>query len=1217
MDDYDLQSLISADVDETFDQLVCRVSAQLELGREISLAELQQLAPEHAMRLLEILPTLKEMALLRPSSPTTASKKWGAADELVNGVLGDFRIQREVGLGGMGVVYEAEQISLNRRVAIKILPFASVLDPRRMQRFQNEARAAASLHHPHIVPVFSVGCERGVHFYAMQFIDGQSLERVVQARRRDRQGPTAAKINADGLSPAPTRGTPPSASNAYSNAYSNEASLEVSLGITPSRQSSAAPETVPMAKGSTERSKPNSSWTFAVAETISNVADAVHHAHQAGVVHRDIKPANLMFDAGGKIWLTDFGLAHIESNETLTVSGDLLGTLRYMSPEQAGGQACLVDFRSDIYSLGVTLYELLTLEPAFPSGDRKLLLHDILYREPPSIRKLDHILPVELEIIVAKAMAKEASERYSSAFELAADLRRFLKNEPILARQPSYWQRGLKWCQRHIAVVTIISATAVLLCLTAAVTSVLLWNQSQKLSTALYKAEQSKRAAETMQGRAELAREQEVQARQRAVKRAAEAKAILGFLEENILAASRPEGIEGGQGREISLRAAIDQALPFIGQKFRDQPEVEIDLRRVLGVSYQHLGEYETAREQFRLAYELALKHLGAAHVTTLGSLVNLGIAEKDSGDFAAAEQVLNQAWEQLQLEFPKHAYTENCLASRAGLDMVQGRHAQAAEKYESVLATHRDRLGMDHSKTRFTQMNLALVYTDLGRYHEAEAMLQQVVVVQNKEYSTGHPQTWRALSALATVEAKLRKFESATKIRRQLLQEQQHVLGDDHITTLGTRVNLAMVLEDQQQVAEAESLLENAIPTLKEKYSQHEFTLNGMNALASVLKAKGALDEATEVYQETLTLSNELRGPDHVFTLGVRVNLANCWLQAGQPQRAISTYRQVLRKLKENHPDHEFTQVALLCLSQAHMNLGQYAAAITPLKELVDKYRDVVPDQQSQLLQSQVRLANCYRRIGNRDAAQTLLEAVLPTLRRDYRGHELLGIAASDLASIYLEQQPNDLAVELFSEAYQARLEELGPSHASTLGVLVNWGLADWLRGEPIVAAERMERALPELRKNHPLHPFQGVCLKQLIAVYEELKRSDREAELLPEFEQWLVKQGGARDPQTFRVRVRQAQQRGDWEQAKKLVKDFESQLSNDTSDFCVAAGLRARLAEMAVALHPTNPALVTSEHKRVQAWLQRAENLGAEVAIECQFDPAMRRYFAQNPEN
>jgi tetratricopeptide (TPR) repeat protein len=221
--------------------------------------------------------------------------------------------------------------------------------------------------------------------------------------------------------------------------------------------------------------------------------------------------------------------------------------------------------------------------------------------------------------------------------------------------------------------------------------------------------------------------------------------------------------------------------------------------------------------------------------------------------------------------------------------------------------------------------------------------------------------------------------------------------------------------------------------------------------------------------------------------------------------------------------------------------------------------------------------------------------------------------MAASDLAAIHLDQQQYDMAVKLFSEAYQTRIEELGPSHASTLGVLVNWGLAEWIQGDLNAAAERMEQALPELRKNHPVHPFHGVCLKQLIALYEELERSDQEAELLQEFERWLVKQGGAADPQTFRVRVRQAQRAGDWELAQSLVHDFESALADEPMDFCVAAGLRARLAEMAVQLHPNSSAKLATQNHQVKYWLAQAEKSGAKVASLCQFDPAMRRYFSR----
>jgi serine/threonine protein kinase/lipopolysaccharide biosynthesis regulator YciM len=1213
MDDQDHRFSISADIDETFDRLVCRVSAQLELGHEFDRAELQQLDPKHATRLLELLPTLKEMARLRPSSQSTAAKRSDVADEIVNGLLGDFRIQREVGRGGMGVVYEAQQISLGRRVAIKILPFAGVLDPRRMQRFQNEARAAASLHHPHIVPVFSVGCERGVHFYAMQFIDGQSLEKVVQARRRDRKGTDAAEIKADRWSSAPRRGTPSIASKASAN----ESELDVSPRFTPPRQSSAEPATVPIAKGSTERSQPNLRWTMAVAETISNVADALHHAHQAGVIHRDIKPSNLMFDAVGKIWVTDFGLAHIESNETLTVSGDLLGTLRYMSPEQAGGQACQVDYRSDIYSVGVTLYELLTLEPAFPGRDRKQLLHDILHCEPPSLRKWDHTLPVELEIIVAKAMAKDPTDRYQTAAAMADDLRRFLQNEPIVAHRPSTWQRISKWTQQNAELMATAVGGLLILGLGALIATIVLWQQANRLSIAFQEAEQAKIAAQNDRQIADSARAKESAARELAMQHADEAKTTLSFFERYLLAAPRPTRVDGGYGRDITLRQAIDQVLPMIERDFRHQPATEINLRRVLGVTYSQLAEYEIAREQFQRSYDVAVAHFGPTDITTLGALVNLGQAHQRCGNLIDAEKHLQAAWGPLHRTHPNHRFTETCLAHLAELDRARGKLDDTVEKYERVVESSRNRVGDEHRDIITAQMNLANVYAEIGRLPEAKKMLQEIVAFQTTRYGDGHPETWNALNFLATVEADFGDLAAATLIHKKLLDQKQAILGDDHLSTLGARVNLAMTLRASGDTSTATSLLESAVPVLRDKYPRDEFTLNGMNALAGVWAENQKTAEAMHLYRATLALSMELRGPEHFFTLGVRVNMANQWHRAGDSGKAVTAYRQALQLLQKNYPEHEFTRVTLQSLAQVFMETGQFLAAISPLETLLEKQTVFLPQDDRRILETRVQLGNCYRNVGRTNEAQEILEDVMPTLRSSFRGQELLAIAASDLASIHLDQKYTEVAVELFSEAYRARFEERGPNHPSTLGVLVNWGLAEWLRGDLNAAAERMEQALPELRKSHPLHPFLGVCLKQLIGVFEELERTDSEAELLVEFEQWLLKQGGTNDPQTFRVRVRQAQRQGDWEEAQILVQEFESLISDDPSDHCVAAGLRARLAEMAVALHPTDPALVTAQHKRVQAWLVRADNEGADVPAECQFDPALRRYFLQQTPN
>src|SRR5262245_4462266 len=290
------------------------------------------------------------------AAPNLASSAGGLGSEALDDLetqapLGDFRIIREIGHGGMGVVYEAEQLSLGRRVALKVLPFAAAMDPRHLQRFQNEARAAASLHHEHIVPVYGVGCERGVHYYAMQFIDGQSIDAVIRALRREADPHTDAAVDE----------------------RLTASTVDHAAPKTPALSTPAfAPETAeePLATASTALVFRDPHHFRHVAELGIQAAEALDHAHQLGIVHRDIKPANLMLDGQGKLWITDFGLARTAADSGLTLTGDLVGTLRYMSPEQALAKHGLVDHRSDVYALGATLYELLTLRPAVEGRDR-------------------------------------------------------------------------------------------------------------------------------------------------------------------------------------------------------------------------------------------------------------------------------------------------------------------------------------------------------------------------------------------------------------------------------------------------------------------------------------------------------------------------------------------------------------------------------------------------------------------------------------------------------------------------------------------------------------------------------------------------------------------------------------------------------------------------------------------------------------------------------
>jgi serine/threonine protein kinase len=362
--------------------------------------------------------------------------------EQTPGQLGDFRLLREVGRGGMGVVYEAEQISLGRRVALKVLPFAATMDPRQLQRFHNETRAAASLDHPRIVHVHAVGCERAVHFYAMQFIEGQTLAQMIaDSRSRIADLKKRPTSTADSSASVPDNSPP-------TRAYP-ESVCESPIS---NRQSAMTP-TAPVAAISTQRGRLDRAYFRRVAELGIQSAEALDHAHALGIVHRDVKPANLLVDGSGKLWVTDFGLAHIQSDARLTITGDLVGTLRYMSPEQALAKRIVVDHRTDVYSLGATLYELLTLEPAFSGSDRQELLRQIAFEEPKAPRRINKSIPAELETIVQKAMEKNPAERYATAKELADDLRRFLADEPIRARPASVVRRLRKWGRRHRAAV--------------------------------------------------------------------------------------------------------------------------------------------------------------------------------------------------------------------------------------------------------------------------------------------------------------------------------------------------------------------------------------------------------------------------------------------------------------------------------------------------------------------------------------------------------------------------------------------------------------------------------------------------------------------------------------------------------------------------------------------------------------------------------------------
>ncbi len=412
--------------------------------------------------------------------------------------IGDYRILREIGRGGMGIVYEAEQISLGRRVALKVLPQQVMQDDRALERFRREARAAAQLHHTNIVPVFEVGQEGAVWYYAMQLIAGQPLDQVIGELRRfrspSRRAQSLPRVANDqtetAAQPAPSLNDvsrslvtgefrpeldqPPAASQDAAPVNSlTEASgparpgpanrqTRKQGGQESGKTGSLSSSSLPISRSGRDESR---RYFLSVARIGQQAAQGLAHAHARGIIHRDIKPSNLLLDLAGVVWITDFGLAKMEE-DGLTATGDILGTLRYMAPERFSGRC---DASADIYALGVTLYELLVLQPAFDATDRLELLKQVQAQDVRRPRSLDASIPLDLETIVLTAMDREPQRRYRTADDLAADLERFQRGEPIRARRVGELERAWKWAKRYPVVASLLATVAILLVVGTAV----------------------------------------------------------------------------------------------------------------------------------------------------------------------------------------------------------------------------------------------------------------------------------------------------------------------------------------------------------------------------------------------------------------------------------------------------------------------------------------------------------------------------------------------------------------------------------------------------------------------------------------------------------------------------------------------------------------------------------------------------------------------------
>jgi serine/threonine protein kinase/tetratricopeptide (TPR) repeat protein len=782
--------------------------------------------------------------------------------------IGPYKLLQTIGAGGMGAVYLAEQeVPVRRKVALKIIK-PGMDSEQVIARFEAERQALAMMDHPNIARVFDAGTtDTGRPYFVMELVQGAPL-----------------------------------------TAYCDDARL-------------------------TPRER---------LELFVPVCQAIQHAHQKGVIHRDIKPSNVLvtlYDGKPAPKVIDFGIAkatdqRLTERTVFTQFGSIVGTLEYMSPEQAEQSTLGVDTRSDIYSLGVLLYELLTgstplerdrlretgyavilkriqeEEPPRPStrlGASNTAISAIAAQRRTEPAKLAQVVRGELDWIVMKALEKDRGRRYETAGGLARDIQRHLDGEAVEACPPSTVYRLRKFARKYRAALLIASAFAGLVVLGAALST---WQAIV--------ATHARDRAEAAEAQALAAEAQAKSEGEKAKRSAAEARAVLGFFEDHVLAAARPQGQEGGLGKDVTLRAAVNAAEPRIAGAFHDQPTVEAYVRNSLGITYRYLGDPGPAVRQLEQALELRAATLGPEHPETLATQNNLAMAYQAIGQLNRAiplfERTLAAERARLGSDHPDTLVTQNNLALAL---RDEGQWDRAIALFERTLAVETARLGADHPDTLTTRNNLALTYRDDGQWERAIALFEQTLATRTSALGADHPDTLLTQQNLAMAYREAGRWERAITLFEQALAGQTARLGADHPYTLLTQNNLAPAYQAVGEVDRAIALLERTVAARAAKLgADHPSTLTTQNNLALAVQAAGRLDEAIALFERTLAARTAKHGADHPRTLATRYDLACAYAARGDSARAEPMLRDVLvarqKSLGARHPDVAQTLLAL-----------------------------------------------------------------------------------------------------------------------------------------------------------------------------------------------------------------------------------------------------------------------------------------------------------------
>jgi tRNA A-37 threonylcarbamoyl transferase component Bud32 len=975
--------------------------------------------------------------------------------------------------GGLGEVFLAQDEEVPREVALKEIR-ADRDDAQSRLRFLIEGTITGALEHPGIVPVYSLGAHAdGRPFYAMRMIRGQTLHQAIAELH---QGP-------------------------------------VDYAASPFRK---------------------------LVQRLVSVCQTLQYAHDRGVVHRDLKPANIMVGNYGETLVVDWGLAKIlgrpddpagsasqagdsqvgasqpSSSPSETQQGDILGTPAYMSPEQAAGKIDEISAATDVYALGATLYHLLTGQnPLVATGQLKSPLERVRQGDIVPAAQVKPGLPPALAAICAHAMRREATARYASASELAADLERWLADEPIGIFRESWAVRGGRWVRKHPGLAGAGATSVCLLLLAAVVVSAITSSYSQQLAkaygelskshealtaasdeiksknTALTQANTDLKVArdEATQNAAE-AREQE----RAALAREAETEAVLQFVETRIFAAARPEGQEGGLGRNTTLGDALTAAVPYVDAGFPDQPLIQARLRRTLGESFLYLGATAEALQQTRQAHDLLLVARGPEHRETLAAAGDLALALHKSGQLEPARQLLEATYERQKKDLGEaDAATLRSMHSLASVYEDLDRIKEAFALREAALQQQRDKLGEKHPDTLRSMNDLVYSYLDQQKLPEAIQLSEQTVARKREAFGSVHPETLGSIHTLAVVYAAGGKRAEALKLREDTLQVMIDKLGPEHQITLGAMQNLANSYFAAGQLPKAEKLYDEVVQARQRQGgADHPDTLFARDGMALVLAQRGRVPAAISMAEDVLNRRRKVLGPNHLHTIASMRHLALFYDAAGREADALAQFSEAFRRSRDaqglNHPT---TLERMFDLALA-LERGERIEEARQLREAhYPACRETHGAKHPETLQSMNLLAQSYLAVQRGADAEKLLRETLK-LREQARDQKrkvnengsYLAFTKGQLGEACLQTLKLDEAQDWFNQCLAdfATLQERGE-----LESLYFQGVQRKYRLKATIA-RKLERALenPAFINRQPdeeIAPLLEACLRVQVA--------------------------------------------------------------------------------------------------------------------------------------